>query len=154
MTDLSGELYARVEEYERTWNSHEASAVAAFFAEDADMLFGNEPIRSGRDAIRDWWADYFDLIEAARGGTFAIESLRLITADVALLNVASTTAGRGVAGQGLSTRLARGTWVMVRRAGVWWIASLRGLPAEGDVRAGPGRDLDSEPATTQDLGHG
>lgn len=138
--DVPGEVRARVEAYEEVWNTHEASAVAAFFTEDADMVFGNGPRIAGRNAIQDWWDGYFAKIDEARKGTFAIDSLRAITPEVVLINVDSTTAGRGSTGQELPTRLARGTWVVVRHAGQWWISALRGLPAEGDVRTGPGTD--------------
>jgi uncharacterized protein (TIGR02246 family) len=138
--DAFSELHARVEAYERAWNTHQASAVATFFTQDADMIFGNGPRIAGREAIQQWWAGYFAKIAAIRGATFAIGSLQLITSDVALLNVDSTTAGRDSTDQELPPRLARGTWVMVRRSGDWWISALRGLPAQGDVRVSPGTD--------------
>jgi len=40
----------------RTWNSHNASWVAAFFTHDADRLMGDGPRVSGREAIAEWWA--------------------------------------------------------------------------------------------------
>lgn len=138
--EVSSELPSRVKAYEHVWNTHQAGAVAAFFTEDADMIFGNGPKIVGRKAIRDWWDGYFARIDEMRTGTFVIDSLRMITPDVALININSTTAGHGPTVQQLPTRLARGTWVMVRHSGDWWISALRGLPAEGDVRLGPGTD--------------
>lgn len=140
VTDSFSELQARVAAYEKAWNTREASAIAAFFTEDADMIFGNGPRLVGREAIKEWWDVYFAMQDATRTATFGIESMRMITPEVALINIDSTTAGRHATGEELSTRLARGTWMMVRRAGDWRIAALRGLPAEDDVRAGPGRD--------------
>jgi uncharacterized protein (TIGR02246 family) len=138
--DVSSDLRVRVEAYEQMWNTHRASAVAAFFTEDADMIFGNGPRITGREAIQEWWDAYFARIDATRKGTFAIDSVRMIMPEVALINVASTTGGRGPAGEELPTRLARGTWVLVRHSGEWWISALRGLPAEGDIRVAPGTD--------------
>lgn len=134
------DIQSRVKAYERAWNTHQASAVAVFFTQDADMIIGNGPRIAGREAIQQWWDGYFAKIAEARGATFAIESLQLITSDVALINVDSITAGRDSTGQELPTRLARGTWVMVRRSGDWWISALRGLPAHGDMRVSPGTD--------------
>lgn len=134
------ELRARVTAYERAWNTHDPSAVAAYFTTDADMLVGNLPSVDGRGAIQDWWTGYFANISGERNGSFAISSMRLITSDVALVNVDSRTGGKDADGAELPTRLARGTWVMVHRDGEWLIAALRALPAQGDVRLGPGVD--------------
>ena len=141
MNDAFRELHARVDAYQRAWNDHQASAVAAFFAQDADLIFGNEPRIVGREAIQNWWEGYFENIAATRRGTFAIETLQMLTSDVAILNINSTTSGRDSTGQELPIRLARGTWVMVRRSGDWWISALRGLPEQGDVRVSPGTDV-------------
>ena len=141
MNDAFRELHARVDAYQRAWNDHQASAVAAFFAQDADLIFGNEPRIVGREAIQNWWEGYFEKIAATRRGTFAIETLQMLTSDVAILNINSTTSGRDSTGQELPIRLARGTWVMVRRSGDWWISALRGLPEQGDVRVSPGTDV-------------
>lgn len=133
----SDSLRARVEAYETLWNAHDPAAVAAFFTDDADMIMGNLPIVRGRPAIQDWWGKYFAAIEAERRGTFDVVSLRLITPEVALINVASQTGGSDPEGGELPTRLARGTWVLVREADGWFISALRGQPAEGDVRGPP-----------------
>lgn len=138
--DASSELHARVEAYERAWNTHRGSALTAFFTQDADMIFGNGPTIIGREAIQKWWDAYFAGISATRRATFTIDSLRWIAPDVALMNVGSMTAGRAGANEQLPTRLARGTWVMVRQSSTWLIAAMRGLPAEGDARVAPGTD--------------
>ena len=136
MTDVR----AVVRVYERAWNSHDASAVAAFYASDADMIMGNGPRIAGREAITEWWARYFSAISDHRAGTFHVESLRLLTSDVALANVSTLTAARNENDEELPERLARGTWILTAHDGQWLISALRGLPAEGDVRVAPGRD--------------
>ena len=133
----SDALRARVETYETRWNTHDAAAVAAFFTDDADMIAGNLPIVQGRQAIQDWWGKYFAAIEPERVGTFEVASLRLITPDVALINIFSETGGSDAEGRELPTRLARGTWVLVHETDGWFIAALRAQPAEGDVRGPP-----------------
>jgi len=45
------EVRAQVQAYERAWNSHDASKVAAFYTDDADMIMGNGPRITGREAI-------------------------------------------------------------------------------------------------------
>ncbi|MEJ2152576.1 MAG: SgcJ/EcaC family oxidoreductase [Gemmatimonadota bacterium] len=138
--DAADAVRAWVEAYEKAWNTHEAFAVAAFFSEDADFIVGNGPRIVGRDAVEEWWRSYFSGIDDGRKGTFAIVSLGAIAPEVVLVNINSTTAGHGHSGEALPTRLARGTWVVVQHNGKWQIAVFRALPAEGDVRSGPGRD--------------
>ena len=48
MSDTQNELHTRIEDYQKVWNTHQASAVAAFFTEDADMIIGNGPRIVGR----------------------------------------------------------------------------------------------------------
>ena len=61
-----------------------------------------------------------------------VDALRGVAPGVAGLNVTTTTQGRGVEGAELRSRDARGTWVVVRGAGAWEIASMRGIPTEQD----------------------
>lgn len=138
--DVAGGVRAWVDAYEKAWNTHEASAVAAFFSEDADFIVGNGPRIVGREAVEEWWRTYFAGIDEARKGTFGIASLRAITPEVVLVNINSTTAGHDPSHEELARRLARGTWVVAQHNGKWQISAFRALPAEGDVRSGPGRD--------------
>jgi uncharacterized protein (TIGR02246 family) len=135
--DAPDQLRARVEAYETLWNTHDPAAVAAFFTVDADMIMGNLPMVRGRQAIQGSWEKYFGAIEVEREGTFKVVSIRLLTPDVALINVTSETGGSDSEGRELTTRLARGTWVLVRETDDWFISAMRGQPAEGDIRGPP-----------------
>lgn len=125
-------LRERVEAYRRAWNTHDPSAVAAFFTEDADFVMGNLPLRRGRQEIRDSWRDYFARQEPERGLTLVLNSIRFVAADVALINVATITGGRDRLGQELPARRFRGTWVLRRQGSSWLISAMRGLPTEED----------------------
>jgi len=125
-------LRERVEAYRKAWNRHDASAVAAFFTEDADFVMGNQPLKRGRQGIRDWWRDYFARQEPERGLTLVLNAVRFVAADVAVINVATTTGGRDGLGQELPARRFRGTWVLARQGGTWLISAMLGLPAEED----------------------
>jgi uncharacterized protein (TIGR02246 family) len=138
---MPADLAEFVESYQRTWNTHDGSALAALFAADADLIMGADPRVEGRAAIAAWWDDYFARIDPGRGGTFSVTSARLISADAAIVNVDSTTSGRRREGQPiLPTRLARGTWIMVRESHGWTIAGMRGQPAVGESRTTAGSD--------------
>lgn len=126
--------------YAASWNTHDANALAALFTADADMIMGNLPRIAGRDAIRSWWQAYFSRIAAGRKGEFALVSDRVLAPGVRLVDVVSRTSGVAGSGEKLATRLARGTWVVVKRGETWLIAAMRGLPAEGEERLRPGRD--------------
>jgi uncharacterized protein (TIGR02246 family) len=129
-----------LEVYAATWNTHDADALAALFAADADMIMGNLPRVAGREAIRSWWQTYFSRIDAGRKGEFDLLSQRVIVPGVRLVNVASKTSGANDSGEELATRLARGTWLVVKEGGTWHIAAMRGLPVEGEERLRPGTD--------------
>jgi uncharacterized protein (TIGR02246 family) len=138
--DVPPDLHTLVKKYEGVFNAHRASAVAAFFSKDADMIVGSGPKIVGREAIQEWWAHYFSRIDEQRKGTFAIDSVRVVAPEVVLINLDTKTAGRRSTGEELPTRLARGTWVVVRQSGEWRIAALRAFPAVGEVRFSPGTD--------------
>ena len=138
---IADDLAELVRSYQRVWNSHDGGAVAALFTEDADMVMGADPRAQGRAAIADWWQAYFAGIDRGRTGAFAIDAARLVSPDVAILNVDSTTSGRARDDQrALPTRRARGTWIVVRVGEAWAISALRGQPAVGEARTRAGSD--------------
>lgn len=134
------DVRAQVRAYERAWNTHDASRVAAFYSEDADMMMGNGPRVSGRAAIEAWWTRYFAAISDQRAGTFQVESVRQLSPDVALAEVSTLTRGGDGSDENLPARRARGTWVLTAQGRHWLISALRGLPAVGDSRCAPGKD--------------
>jgi uncharacterized protein (TIGR02246 family) len=132
--------FAFLEAYASAWNTHDGDVLAALFTTDADIMMGNLPLIVGRKAIRDWWQIYFSRIDEDRKGNFELLSTRVIAPGVKLVNILSKTSGTNVSGDQLETRLARGTWVVVKTGKTWLIAAMRGLPAEGEQRVRPGTD--------------
>ena len=124
-------LRQRVEAHQSAWNTHDPTALAAFFSEDADLVLGNLPAVRGRGAIEAWWRSYFESQEPERRITFDVTSARLLTPGVALVDVATITGGAGRS-EGLPVRKARGTWLLRRDGGEWLISAMRGLPTEED----------------------
>ena len=137
---LPADILAFIDSYSRTWNTHDHRQLAVLFAEDADMVMGGVPRVEGREEIGAWWMTYFAGIDPGRRGTFELESARMIARDVWLLNVNTTTAGKGSDGEVLPTRLARGTWILTRNRDDWCIQAMRGNPAVGESRSVPGSD--------------
>jgi uncharacterized protein (TIGR02246 family) len=125
-------IRAQIEAYRNVWNTHRPAALAGFFAEDADMVIGNLTAAHGRHAIQDWWSNYFAGQEPERNIAIAVNTVRIIAADVAVVNVATTTGGRDAHDKALLSRKARGTWLLRRDGGEWLISAMRGFPTEED----------------------
>ena len=128
----SAALREYVERYQTVWNTRDSTAVAEFFSEDADLVMGNLPAARGRGAIEGWWRAYFERQEPERRARFDVNSARLLTPDVAVVNIASTTYGEGGGSEALPVRKARGTWLLRREGGKWLIEAMRGMPTEED----------------------
>jgi uncharacterized protein (TIGR02246 family) len=125
-----------INRYQHTYNTHDPEAFAKFYTEDADFLMFNLPELHGRDAIENWWQRYwqsdFNKQEPERRGTFILNSLRLLAGDVAIANIESITGGEDSLGVEIQTRKARGTWLLLRQNGNWFISAISGMPTEKD----------------------
>ncbi len=125
-------LYKFIEAYQDTFNTRNAAALSEFFTENADVVVGNMLEAKRRQAIQNWWNSYFAKQEPGRKGTFTVNSLRKISADIAMINILSVTGGRDTSGIELRIRKARGTWVVRRLNSKWLISSISMMPAETD----------------------
>ena len=118
-------IRAKIAANEAATNRLDATAVAATFAEDADIIIGDPPRItpriSGRDAIR-------RTIEAGYSTTphlearITIDSIRFLSADVAIAECL------GLHRYSTGDVRDRVTVVMERRDGDWLIAAVRVLP--------------------------
>ena len=137
----SGQLEDFVKKYEETWQSHDAERLADFFADDSDMIVGIQPRIVGRAAIEMGWNRYFSRIDSGRLLAISIESIRILSPDVALINVDTTTGGiHSETDKVLESRKARGTWVVTRSSGDLKISALRAHSPTGELRESPGTD--------------
>ncbi len=125
-------VYNLVKAYQYTFSTRDAAAVSEFFSEDADVIVGNLLEAKGRQAVRNFWNSYFTKQEPGRKAAFTVNSFRMITEDVAVINLGSVTGGRDTLGEELKTRKARGTWVVHQLNGKWLINSVCMMPTEND----------------------
>ncbi len=125
-------VYKLVEAYQDTFSTRDAAAVSEFFSEDADVLVGNLLEARGRKAVRNFWNSYFAKQEPGRRAAFTVNSFRMISEDVAVINLGSVTGGWDSLGAELKTRKARGTWVVHQLNGKWLITSVCMMPTEND----------------------
>jgi uncharacterized protein (TIGR02246 family) len=134
-------LKSFVQAYEQTWQLHDASHLADFFTDDSDMIVGIQPTIVGRAAIEAWWDRYFSRIDSGRIVSVSIDSIRILSPSIALLNVHTTTGGvHSETNETLESRNARGTWVVARAGEDWKIAALRMHSPIGEQRLRPGTD--------------
>lgn len=129
--DESAVIQQRVEAYVAAYNQHDAAALADLWA--ADAVYVNHDTGeqvTGRDAIRDMFADMFDGGDASQLAV-VIESIRLITPDVAIEDgVAEISAADGDV---TSTAY---TAIHVKQDGAWYLNSVR----ETDMPAPPSKE--------------
>ena len=134
---LRPHIRAFVDAYEDAFNSHDPSAVSAFFRNDADIIVRDSPRIQGKQAIQNWWHAYFSKPRLYRA-LFIIDDIRTINDDVAQVNFTVTGAISGTENEPRPLRQTRAMWVLVREAGQWRIAALRVMPSEEDrvIRGG------------------
>jgi len=135
------ELRKFIKRYQEIWQFHDAERLADFFTDDSDMIVGIQPRIAGREAIAASWNRYFLRIDSGRLLTISTESIRFLSPDIAVINVATTTGGtHSETNKILESRKARGTWVVIREGGGWKISALRAHSPIGKLREAPGTD--------------
>ncbi len=110
----------QIKGWESAWNAGDASAIAAFYDEDADRTFAHGITSSGKTQIhglyqRAFSADLPDDVEQTL--SLEILTVRFITADVAVVDYAYHATGIPIAPYLVVD--GRSTVVMVRRDGTW-----------------------------------
>jgi len=102
------------------YNRHDARALAATYAPDADLITGTGRFVSGRAAIQQNYAESFAGVDKNASVTINSSKVRFLTSDTALLDLDGVTTGR--ADGAIKTHA---TWVYVKRSGVWMVVAIR-----------------------------
>lgn len=111
-----------VERYNDAFNHHDAQAVAALYAPDADFtnMYGGS--QHGRPAIEKFYANLFSgrLKEAHSEDT--VKSVRMLDPGLAVMDANWEMSGT-ISPNGKPSPVRKGmlTWVMARRGGTWYI---------------------------------
>ncbi len=131
--ELRPGIRAFVDAYEDAFNSHVASAVSAFYRDDADIIVRESPVTHGRQAIEAWWQGYFAEARPYRA-IYIVKDIRMVTSDVALINFIVTGAAVETTAQPLPVRYTRATWLLAREdeSVGWLISAVWVLPSEED----------------------
>lgn len=128
----SAAVQSVLEAYQSVWNTHKSTALAEFFTKDADMIIGNLPAKHGRQAIQQGWQNYFAKQEPGRRLTIAVNSVRSLSSDAVLANITTTTGGKDTLDEELPKRKARGTWLLHKQQGNWFVMAMQAMPGEKD----------------------
>jgi uncharacterized protein (TIGR02246 family) len=82
-----------VEEFTVAWNQGDAGAIAAFWAEDGDMVAPTGELVKGRASLETFYRDYFEGVY--KGTTISIKpaSIRLLKPDVMVVDGSYEIAG-------------------------------------------------------------
>jgi uncharacterized protein (TIGR02246 family) len=102
------------------YNSHDAKALAATYAPDADLVTGTGQLLSGRAAIEKNYVDSFAGVDRNAMVKIDGSKLRFLTADAAILDLDGVTTGRSDGA--IKTHA---TWVYAKRNGQWTVVAIR-----------------------------
>jgi len=102
------------------YNRHDAKALAATYAPDADLVTGTGQLLSGRAAIEKNYIDSFAGIDRNARVKIDASKLRFLSPDAAILDLDGITTGR--ADGAIKTHA---TWVYVKRNGQWMVVAIR-----------------------------
>ena len=102
------------------YNNHDAKALAATYAPDADLVTGTGRVVSGRAAIEQNYVESFRGVDKTAVVKTESTKVRFLTADTAILDLEGVTTGRAD-----GTIKTHATWVYVRRNGEWMVVAIR-----------------------------
>jgi len=116
-------IRANVAQMVKGWNAKSGAEFAKPFAEDADYVVINGMHLKGRPAIDKSHQTIFDTFFKNTTLTLAVDSLRFLRADVAVVHVSGGL--RPSAGEAPRATSARATMVMTKANGRWEIAAFQ-----------------------------
>lgn len=102
------------------YNNHDAKALAATYAPDADLVTGTGRVISGRAAIENNYRDAFTGVDKNASVAIGSSKVRFLTADTAILDMDGVTTSR--TDGAIKTHA---TWVYVKRNSEWMVVAIR-----------------------------
>jgi uncharacterized protein (TIGR02246 family) len=130
-SDADSDIRERIGAFETAWNAHDASAMAATFLPNGDLVLIDSPRHVGREAVREAFQNLFDGRPADCRIHLSVESVRLVQSAVALAEVtAATTNCESPKDRTPWVPKDRATWIWQQRDGSWLVSALRVMVAE------------------------
>jgi uncharacterized protein (TIGR02246 family) len=113
---------------DREWTAANADASAALFAPDATARFGDDPLATGREAIRAQFSLFFKDRPAGLRHVTTIERIEQVSADHALWDAEVRVDRRQPGGKWTTLTRIRNVTVAVRRPEGWRVFAVRAVP--------------------------
>lgn len=112
--------------YANEWNKHDATGMAATFAEDGTVINPYGATAKGRPAIQQLLEQQHATVAKQTSMNIAVESVRMIKGDVALVDATIDVTGfRAPDGKPLPGMKNHATYLLLKKDGKWWIADAR-----------------------------
>ena len=102
------------------YNNHDAKALAATYAPDADLVTGTGRVVSGRAEIEKNYLQAFAGVDKNASVKIDSSKVRFLTPDTAILDLDGVTTGRTD-----GTIKSHATWVFVKRNREWMVVAIR-----------------------------
>jgi uncharacterized protein (TIGR02246 family) len=102
------------------YNAHDAKALAASYAPDADLVTGTGQLLSGRAQIEKNYLESFAGVDKNAVVRVETSKVRFLTPDTAILDMDGVTTGRAD-----GTIKTHATWVYVKRSEQWMVVAIR-----------------------------
>jgi uncharacterized protein (TIGR02246 family) len=80
------QITKRSTDYAAAWAKHDAKAIAAFYAEEADLVIASGETFTGRDGVERAMGEWFESVLKDTTVTERIEKVRLVGKDVAIVD--------------------------------------------------------------------
>lgn len=107
------------------WNAGDGSGYGAHFAEDADFVVIDGRHVRGRAAIAAGHQQIFDTIYRGSRIAMAVESVRLVRPDVAIVHVRAHLKLQPQQGETPGENLVRSTWILTETDGGWQVVAFQ-----------------------------
>ena len=126
----------RLEEFTAAWNKHDATAMAAIWAPDGDLINPFGRVAKGRAEVQKLFTD--EHANFMKGTTYKVtsSSVRILGSEAAVLDLdADVTGMKAPDGTDLPTFDHHLTVVMVKKDGAWWFVAahpVQYLPTPGE----------------------
>lgn len=121
-------LLALAHRMDRAWTMADADSNAELFAPDATARFGEDPLGSGRVAIRDQFRSFFKDRPPSLRHVTTIERIEQLTPDLTLWDAEVRVERRGAAGDWETLTRIRNVTVAERRSDGWRVRAVRAFP--------------------------
>ncbi|APU16352.1 MULTISPECIES: SgcJ/EcaC family oxidoreductase [Actinoalloteichus] len=118
------EIKALLAEATDAWTRGDAAGFVAVFAPDSEFVGADGVLRRGRLSNQRWHSRLFSGVFRGSRLVFEVESIRFLSAHVAVAHALSSVVYPWQAEPGPRTS-SRGTWVLIRQDGRWLVSAVQ-----------------------------